>query len=235
MPRIKIIWRVPVLLLRPNPSGDVSYVEIEFVDANNNSSPNHVCKGCNKHFANKSNLARHSKIHTGNMLECNVCTKAYPTYYDLKRHTESVHGCRRFVCEHDDCNKVFKSAVGLSNHNKEHQGQFSYLCQYCGKGFSYKTDYKEHILKHEEKKLSPVVNVENVFTSKKTGKEVFCNVVTSKGHFRVISGKKLRCERYLKEHLNGHSNPDQYQCATCGNFYKYWASLFKHRKKTGHK
>jgi hypothetical protein len=49
----------------------------------------------------------------------------------------------------DDCNKVFKSAVGLSNHNKEHQGQFSYLCQYCGKGFSYKTDYKEHKLKHE--------------------------------------------------------------------------------------
>jgi uncharacterized Zn-finger protein len=97
---------------------DVSYVEIEFVDANNNSSPNHVCKGCNKHFANKSNLARHSKIHTGNMLECNVCTKAYPTYYDLKRHTEFVHGGRRFVFEHDDCNKVFKSAVG-SLHNKK--------------------------------------------------------------------------------------------------------------------
>jgi len=130
------------LSLDETASGDVSYVEseveIEFVDANNNSSPNHVCKGCNKHFANKSNLARHSKIHTGNMLECNVCTKAYPTYYDLKRHTESVHGGRRFVCEHDDCNKVFKSAVGLNNHNKEHQGQFSYLCQYCGKGFNLK-------------------------------------------------------------------------------------------------
>jgi len=47
------------LSLDETASGDVSYVEseveIEFVDANNNSSPNHVCKGCNKHFANKSN------------------------------------------------------------------------------------------------------------------------------------------------------------------------------------
>ena len=67
------------LSLDETASGDVSYVEIEFVDANNNSSPNHVGKGCNKHFVNKSNLPRHSKIHTGNMLECNVCTKAYPT------------------------------------------------------------------------------------------------------------------------------------------------------------
>jgi len=47
------------LSLDETASGDVSYVEseveIEFVDANNNSSPNHVCIGCNKHFANKSN------------------------------------------------------------------------------------------------------------------------------------------------------------------------------------
>jgi KRAB domain-containing zinc finger protein len=177
-----------------------------------------VCKGCNKHFANKSNLARHSKIHTGNMLECNVCTKAYPTYYDLKRHTESVHGCRRFVCEHDDCHKVFKSAVGLSNHNKEHQGQFSYLCQYCGKGFSYKTDYKEHKLKHEGKKTFTCSKCGKCFHIKENMKRRFLQCGNKQRSFSCdICGKKLRCERYLKEHLKGHSNPDQYQCATCGN------------------
>jgi uncharacterized Zn-finger protein len=80
------------------------------------------------------------------------------------------------------------------------------------------TDYKEHKLKHEGKKTFTCSKCGKCFHIKENMKRRFLQCGNKQRSFSCdICGKKLRCERYLKEHLKGHSNPDQYQCATCGN------------------
>lgn len=35
-----------------------------------------------------------------------------------------------------------------------------------------------------------------------------------------ICGRKFKAMRYFMDHLRAHSNPERFQCSTCGKFFK---------------
>ncbi|VDI35043.1 Hypothetical predicted protein [Mytilus galloprovincialis] len=106
-------------------------------DVNNNICTKVKCSGCDKYFASKSNMKRHSKIHTGQMSRCTIYFKEYQTKHDLikinrhkkyqtkhdlNRHNESVHKGTLYTC--DRCPKTLKSTTGLKNNKREADGDF---------------------------------------------------------------------------------------------------------------
>ena len=50
-----------------------------------------------------------------------------------------------FVCQHKDCNKVFKRQNTMYYHMKRHLQIFTYECKDCAKGFIQKSAYLHHI------------------------------------------------------------------------------------------
>lgn len=192
------------------------------------------CTECDKAFKPKSSFKRHAQLHTGNMWLCDfssACTKQFFTEYDLKMHKKMKHSPFVLVCE--ICSKSFKSKLGLNNHIRRHQHQFKYL---CGKDFNYKNDLDQHLANHEAKKYIIVRNVKKKCSSKRNVKRHLetCQIRESK-YACDLCEKRFKSKRYLKAHLAGHNNPEGHQCSTCGEVFKYRASLYKHAKKTGHK
>jgi len=110
------------------------------------------CGDCDKVFSTKSNLNRHRKVHTGNMIPCTLCNKTFFCQYDLQRHRVSAHYNHKFECDFASCSKAFKSKLGLKNHKLDHNENYKHLCPQCGKGFNYRTTFDMHINKHDGRK-----------------------------------------------------------------------------------
>jgi hypothetical protein len=53
-----------------------------------------------------------------------------------------------YVCRHDDCNKEFLRTCNLLDHVRMHSGIKPNLCEYCGKGFTQKSNLRKHLKVH---------------------------------------------------------------------------------------
>ena len=82
----------------------------------------HKCPHCFKVFAQKSDLHRHIKIHTGvKPFGCSLCPKAFYQRSDLSRHLRTHTGDRPFKC--GLCEKAFAQKSDLHRHERRvHDG-----------------------------------------------------------------------------------------------------------------
>lgn len=82
----------------------------------------HKCHHCLKVFAQKSDLHRHIKIHTGvKPFRCTQCPKAFYQRSDLSRHSRTHTGDRPFKCGR--CDKAFAQKSDLHRHERRvHDG-----------------------------------------------------------------------------------------------------------------
>ena len=171
--------------------------------------------------------------HNNLMLQCSVCDKNIYSNYDLKNHEKLIRTSSSLKCE--ECPKTFKSKIGLQNHVRRHSKNNKFLCDVCGKGFNYKHDIEAHKAKHEGVMIysCDICNNKISCISNKRRHINICQKKT-KEHCCSICSKKFKAGRYLEEHKKAHKDPERFQCSTCGSFYKYRASLYKHSKKTDH-
>ncbi|MDP0587698.1 MAG: C2H2-type zinc finger protein [Candidatus Endonucleobacter bathymodioli] len=139
----------------------------------------HRCSwvGCNMDFAQKSNLKRHYKIHTGegafHCLECNktfiqknhfiqhmnihtkeqpacckTCNKTFFSEDILNKHTLIHTGGRPFKCPCNGCDSAFITKGGLDQHSKTHSGERPFPCPMCNKKLKSKRNLIGHISIH---------------------------------------------------------------------------------------
>ena len=175
-------------------------------------------------FANKSNLLRHNKKHTGKMEICTMCTKTFVTNYDLNMNIKSMHqeGIK-YPCS--ECDKCFTSKTGLSNHIKGHI--YIFLCTVCGKGYNNKLDFESHKFDHEGVKPYVCEKCGKTYQHKEVRNMHSAHCGINKPKITCDHcGKWIKKIKYLKEHLKGHDNPERYQCSQCGSVYKYRSGLF---------
>ena len=125
------------------------------------------CKECNKGFATKESLRKHSYTHTtGNKYACILCKKffTFPSELDalmikhdsLPNFSCNIVGCSRsyfrkaeltayikmhdgklWKCSHKDCGFETVDKCYLTAHKKKHSDILNYYCRHCEEGFKY--------------------------------------------------------------------------------------------------
>ena len=106
-----------------------------------------TCLCCFKTFTSRSNLERHSRLHTGHRpYACPVCGKTFSRKDHLSNHaTKHAYKC-------GTCTRRCSDQAALSEHYRlEHAGlTLAAVCAYCNKGFSSVELYEEHVKVHPQ-------------------------------------------------------------------------------------
>ncbi|XP_049770343.1 zinc finger protein ZFP2-like isoform X1 [Schistocerca cancellata] len=159
----------------------------------------HKCNICGKLFAVRSNLKRHSLIHTGlKPYNCNICGKSFAELGTLKRH-ELIHtGLKPYKC--DICGKSFARTCSLKQHSFKHTGDRPHECDICGKCFALTGDLKRHAFLHTG--LRP--------------------------HECGICGKSFAMSCDLKKHAFLHTGQRPHECDICGKSFARSVDLKAH-------
>ena len=79
--------------------------------------------------------------------KCTFCGTAYKLRCQLLYHIKAMHAGSRFVCPQCQC--TLSTRGGLTEHVKHvHQKLARYKCQHCGKGYSHRSHYLDHLAIH---------------------------------------------------------------------------------------
>ena len=143
--------RVRVAALRHSDNGQTC-ADFTITSANDSSTcPN--LDGCR-------HLCEHSKY-----TECRYCASTSKGRNQMLHHVKTMHGGRKFACAL--CQRPYVTKGGLTEHvNKLHKKLSRYRCETCGKVFSDRCLYHDHIAAHSGVKRHTCPICEMKFTYK---------------------------------------------------------------------
>lgn len=172
----------------------------------NNKTSKYQCTDCDRTFASKYNLIRHTRMRHNNVIslfKCTQCDQQFKHKESLQRHTKKKHELKKELCK--ICNKYYNY---LSSHVKlKHSTDLKYSCTECPERFSLKNILNKHILsKHKGIKFGRV--------------DKLC----------TLCGKVLHSQIGLDRHIRSHSDIRLYQCTYCNKKFKTGEYLKKHER-----
>lgn len=112
-----------------------------------------VCDKCTQEFDSKDDLIAHGLFHTEQkIVTCQICSKVFNTNQKLSVHMRAHRDVKPFYCE--ECGESFRMRKQYSAHlDSDHQViKKLFLCNHCGKGFSFKGNLMVHARKHTGEK-----------------------------------------------------------------------------------
>ncbi len=174
-----------------------------------------TCQSCYKTFTSRSNLERHSRLHTGHKpYLCNICNKAFSRKDHLSNHATK----HAFKC--GTCSKRFADKKLLFTHYQyDHNTPLTNICDYCNKGFSNSESYEEHIKIHPQYHRSGSGH----FRDGESGMESPHSNSSSPGPSKFLchscnfsTGDKLTL---LKHNLIHSENVRCYTCLSCAKIF----------------
>lgn len=163
------------------------------------------CDKCGNRFGKSSNLIQHKKYHEGNRENvCAFCGKTFIMKGDLVTHEKKHLNKREYTCEL--CPKQFNTLKDLRSHKlivHSDPKNWNFSCTICNKKFPIKSNYDQHMRRHNgDKRFS-------------------CHLCDKKFVDKVV----------LKRHIVSHSNVCAHKCEHCQKEYKERYRLEVHRKK----
>jgi len=146
----RLPFNMPPIIQPPNPEcktcGLVIYDPELLREHNETQHGVFTCNVCYRTFTSRSNLERHSRLHTGHKpYICTKCGKAFSRKDHLTNHSAK----HAFKCS--KCLKRFVEKENLRQHYiRDHQTQMTDICVHCNKGFHDAHQYREHMKSHPE-------------------------------------------------------------------------------------
>ena len=115
---------------------------------------NVACPDCHRNFPTPDALSRHRYIHqTDHQHKCKYCDKQCAFESDLMRHMEKHKEDSPWICDRDNCGRLFKRKAELTAHEVTHTGE-TFICEYPGCKFTNKDprNVKRHHCVHTKEK-----------------------------------------------------------------------------------
>lgn len=107
----------------------------------------YVCAICKKGFCRRSDLKKHTIVHTGvRPFSCPVCAKSFSRNTNLTKHIRIHSSVKPHVCTR--CPRSFSSAPELMRHIRSHTNSKPFQCSRCPSAFARKDKLHLHEQTH---------------------------------------------------------------------------------------
>ncbi|CAK1547601.1 unnamed protein product [Leptosia nina] len=111
------------------------------------------CRICGKQLANPSSYRVHMNLHAKkNRFICEQCGNTYTTLVGLQCHKLTKHGTGPYI-QCSQCSFKASRRFDMIEHERIHTGERPFTCDKCGLTFRRRYIYKNHLIKHTEKKV----------------------------------------------------------------------------------
>ncbi|KAM7369517.1 hypothetical protein PAMP_010836 [Pampus punctatissimus] len=178
-----------------------------------------MCDVCGKVMKNKSSLARHSFIHTGEKpYACHLCELRFNRRDNLQHHLTRLHpnGVAKLEKQREEqtwlcavCGKTFSCRSRLKTHEVIHSGVKPYRCDLCPKAYMRTNDLEHH---------KKIIHVDGGGELQRSG-SLLCD----------HCGKEFRCRSQLAVHFQTHTGERPHLCDICGRKFGRQYQLKRHK------
>ncbi|XP_054743942.1 endothelial zinc finger protein induced by tumor necrosis factor alpha [Anastrepha obliqua] len=120
----------------------------------------YVCAFCKKGFCRRSDLKKHTIVHTGvRPFSCPVCAKSFSRNTNLTKHIRIHSSVKPHVCTR--CPRSFSSASELMRHIRSHTNSKPFQCSRCPSTFARKDKLHLHERTHLRRDSEFLLNQSN--------------------------------------------------------------------------
>ncbi|TMW42741.1 hypothetical protein DOY81_012178 [Sarcophaga bullata] len=117
----------------------------------------YICVLCSKGFCRRSDLKKHSIVHTGiRPFVCPICAKSFSRNTNLTKHMRIHSSIKPYVCQ--QCPRSFTTGIELSRHGRTHSEARNFKCAKCPATYARKDKLHLHEQSHYRKETEFFLN-----------------------------------------------------------------------------